>query len=175
MVQKFYAIKSEKAVKTGTIVSTLFAVVISCGCYFLGGFGRLFDSPAIYGANGVKYDTIIPSMLATLPDVLIGIVVVLVLSASMSTLSSLVLTSSSTFTLDFLKASVAKNMNDKKTVLCISAILLFSLVTEQSICISFIKLSYDNRTSINFTSLQYLEVTHSYQLHHTLLCLWKYR
>ena len=116
MVQKFYAIKSEKAVKTGTIVSTLFAVVISCGCYFLGGFGRLFDSPAIYGANGVKYDTIIPSMLATLPDVLIGIVVVLVLSASMSTLSSLVLTSSSTLTLDLIKDNVIKDMDEKKQV-----------------------------------------------------------
>lgn len=128
MVQKFYAIKSEKAVKTGTIVSTLFAVVISCGCYFLGGFGRLFDSPAIYGANGVKYDTIIPAMLATLPDVLIGIVVVLVLSASMSTLSSLVLTSSSTFTLDFLKASVAKKMNDKKQLLVMRFLIIVFIV-----------------------------------------------
>ncbi|MBR5866927.1 MAG: sodium/solute symporter [Spirochaetaceae bacterium] len=129
MVQKFYAIKSEKAVKTGTIVSTLFAVVISCGCYFLGGFARLFDSPAIYGTDGaVKFDTIIPSMLATLPDVLIGIVVVLVLSASMSTLSSLDLTSSSTFTLDFLKASVAKKMNDKKQLFVMRLLIVVFIV-----------------------------------------------
>lgn len=129
MVQKFYAIKSEKAVKTGTIVSTLFAIVISCGCYFLGGFGRLFDSPLIYGANGaVKYDTIIPTMLATLPDVLIGIVVVLVLSASMSTLSSLVLTSSSTFTLDFLKASVVKKMSDKTQLLVMRLLIVVFIV-----------------------------------------------
>ena len=45
MVHKFYTIKNEKAVKTGTIISTFFAVIISGGCYFLGGFGRLFDSP----------------------------------------------------------------------------------------------------------------------------------
>lgn len=129
MVQKFYAIKSEKAVKTGTIVSTLFAIVISCGCYFLGGFGRLFDSSLIYGANGaVKYDTIIPTMLATLPDVLIGIVVVLVLSASMSTLSSLVLTSSSTFTLDFLKASVVKKMSDKTQLLVMRLLIVVFIV-----------------------------------------------
>ena len=83
MVGKFYAIKSERAVKTGTIVSTFFSLVIAGGCYFLGGFGRLFDSPAIYGANGkIMYDSIVPQMLATLPDILIGIVVVLVLDRS---------------------------------------------------------------------------------------------
>ena len=114
MVHKFYAIKDEKAVKTGTIISTFFAIIISGGCYFLGGFGRLFDCPAIYNPDGsVAYDSIVPQMLSTLPDLLIGIVIVLVLSASMSTLSSLVLTSSSTLTLDFLKESVAKNMSDK--------------------------------------------------------------
>lgn len=114
MVHKFYAIKDDRAVKTGTIVSTIFAIIISGGCYFLGGFGRLFDSEAIRNANGsIAYDSIVPQMLSTLPDVLIGIVIVLVLSASMSTLSSLVLTSSSTLTLDFLKESVAKKMNDK--------------------------------------------------------------
>ena len=42
MVQKFYAIKSEKAIQKGTIISTFFAIVVSGGCYFLGGFGRLY-------------------------------------------------------------------------------------------------------------------------------------
>ncbi len=41
MIQKFYAIKDEKAVHTGTIISTLFAVVVSGGCYFLGGFSQI--------------------------------------------------------------------------------------------------------------------------------------
>lgn len=114
MVQKFYAIKDEKAIQTGTVVSTVFAIVISGGCYFLGGFGRLFDNPSLYKADGtVIYDGVIPYMLSTLPDILIGIVIVLVLSASMSTLSSLVLTSSSTLTLDFLKGTVAKDMSEK--------------------------------------------------------------
>ena len=115
MVHKFYAIKDEKSIKSGTIISTFFAIVVSGGCYFLGGFARLFDSPAIYGADGsIIYDAIVPSMLSTLSDVLIGIVVVLVLSASMSTLSSLVLTSSSTLTLDLLKGHVVKDMDEKK-------------------------------------------------------------
>ena len=86
MVQKFYAIKSEEAIHKGTIISTLFALVISGGCYFLGGFGRLFSDKLDIAADG--YDAIIPTMLSGLPDILIAVVVVLVLSASMSTLSS---------------------------------------------------------------------------------------
>ncbi len=129
MVHKFYAIKSEKAIKTGTIVSTFFAIIVSGGCYFLGGFGRLFDSPAIYKADGsIVYDAIVPSMLATLPDILIGIVIVLVLSASMSTLSSLVLTSASTLTLDFIKGTIVKKMDDKKQLIYIRVLIVFFIV-----------------------------------------------
>ena len=128
MVGKFYSIKSEKAVKTGTVVSTVFAVIIAGGCYFLGGFARLFDSPAIHGANGIVYDSIVPQMLSTLPDILIGVVVVLVLSASMSTLSSLVLTSSSTLTLDMLKITCMKKADEKKTVLVMRIFIVFFIV-----------------------------------------------
>lgn len=129
MVHKFYAIKSEKAIKTGTIVSTFFAIIVSGGCYFLGGFGRLFDSPAIYKADGsIVYDAIVPSMLATLPDILIGVVIVLVLSASMSTLSSLVLTSASTLTLDFIKGTIVKKMDDKKQLIYIRVLIVFFIV-----------------------------------------------
>lgn len=74
----------------------------------------MFDSAEIYdGSGAVVYDSIIPFMLSRLPDILVGIVVILVLSASMSTLSSLVLTSSSTLTLDFLKDTVFKKMSEK--------------------------------------------------------------
>ena len=129
MVQKFYAIKNEKAIRTGTIISTLFAVVVSGGCYFLGGFGRLFDGDAIRNAQGnVVYDSIVPFMLSKLPDILIGVVVVLVLSASMSTLSSLVLTSSSTMTLDLLKDNVCKNMDEKKQVRTMQVLIVFFIV-----------------------------------------------
>lgn len=129
MVHKFYAIKSERAIKTGTIVSTAFAIIVSGGCYFLGGFGRLYDSEAIYKADGsIIYDAIVPSMLSTLPDILIGIVIVLVLSASMSTLSSLVLTSASTLTLDFIKGNIVKKMDDKKQLLYIRVLIVFFIV-----------------------------------------------
>ncbi len=129
MVHKFYAIKDEKSIKSGTIISTLFAIVVAGGCYFLGGFGRLFDTPAIHNADGsVVYDAIVPSMLSTLPDILVGIVIVLVLSASMSTLSSLVMTSSSTLTLDLIKDNIIKNMSEKKQLLCMRIMLAFFIV-----------------------------------------------
>ena len=119
MVQKFYAIKSEKSINTGTVISTLFAMVVAGGCYFLGGFGRLFAGEMQYNPDGSivgGFDSIIPTMLSGLPDLLIAVVVILVLSASMSTLSSLVLTSSSTLTLDLLKDHVVKDMDQKKQV-----------------------------------------------------------
>ncbi len=114
MVQKFYAIKSEAAISKGTVISTCFAVVVSGGCYFLGGFGRLFSDKIDIAANG--YDSVIPTMLSGLPTILIAIVVILVLSASMSTLSSLVLASSSTLTLDFIKGNIIKDMDDRRQV-----------------------------------------------------------
>ena len=114
MVQKFYAIKSEKSINTGTVISTIFAIIVAGGCYFLGGFGRLFSDQIDIAANG--YDSVIPTMLSGLPDILIAIVVILVLSASMSTLSSLVLTSSSTLTLDLLKDHIIKEMDQKRQV-----------------------------------------------------------
>jgi len=129
MVHKFYAIKDEKAVKTGTIVSTFFAIVVAGGCYFLGGFARLFDVPAIYNEDGsIVFDAIVPQMLSTLPDLLIGIVIVLVLSASMSTLSSLVRTSSSTLTLDFLKDVIVKNMTEKTQLVVMRVLIAMFIV-----------------------------------------------
>ena len=122
MVQKFYAIKSEDAIKKGTIISTLFAIVVSGGCYFLGGFGRLYSDKIDIAADG--YDSVIPTMLSGLSPVLIGLVVILVLSASMSTLSSLVMASSSTLTLDVLKDHVIKDMEEKKQVFIMRALIV---------------------------------------------------
>lgn len=138
MIGKFYAIKDEKSIQTGTVISTFFAIVVAGGSYFLGGFGRLFDNPAIYNkeTGSVIFDSIIPYMLSTLPDILIGIVVVLVLSASMSTLSSLVLTSSSTMTLDLLKDRVMKNMSEKKQVLTMQVFIVFFIVVSVVIALN---------------------------------------
>ncbi len=137
MVQKFYAIKSEKAIGKGAVISTLFAAVVAGGCYFLGGFGRLF-SDRLDVTGGVPkggYDAIIPKMLETLPDVLIAVVLILVLSASMSTLSSLVLTSSSTLTLDLVRDVFAKKMREKKQLLTMRIFVLVFIAVSAVIAI----------------------------------------
>lgn len=144
MVQKFYAIKSEKDINKGTIISTLFAVVVAGGCYFLGGFGRLFTDELTFLADGSiegGFDAIIPTMLSNLPDILIGVVIVLVLSASMSTLSSLVLASSSTLTLDLLKGHVIKDMNEKKQVFVMRILIVVFIVISAVIAINKDKLA----------------------------------
>ena len=138
MVQKFYAIKDDAAIKRGSIISTLFALVVAGGSYFLGGFGRLFatlsgeEGKTQIGtlANGKPdYDSIIPAVLDTaLPEILMGIVIVLVLSASMSTLSSLVLASSSTLTVDLVKPCMKKGMDEKKQVLWIRIFIALFLI-----------------------------------------------
>ncbi len=114
MIGKFYAISNEAAIRKGTLISTIFAIIVAGGCYFVGGFGRIFVTGEEVAAKG--FDVIVPSMLATLSPYIIGIVIVLVLSASMSTLSSLVLTSASTLALDVFVPAAKKEISEKKKV-----------------------------------------------------------
>ncbi len=144
MVQKFYAIKSEKDISKGTIISTIFAVVVAGGCYFLGGFGRLFSDKIGVDGAGLPvggYDNIIPVMLETLSPFLIAIVIILVFSASMSTLSSLVLASSSTLTLDLVKGHVVKDMTEKKQVFIMRIFIVVFVAISAYIAINKDKLS----------------------------------
>lgn len=120
MVHKFYAIKDDQAVKIGTVISTIFALTIAGGAYFVGGFGRLFlNNTMPIGANGSPNpDMVMPMVLEqALPDALIGIIVILVLSASMSTLSSLVLVSSSAISMDLVKGVLFPKMKSENTML----------------------------------------------------------
>ena len=117
MVQKFYAIESEHSIQKGLVISTIFALVIAGGCYFLGGFGRLYSGQVDVAQNG--FDSIVPTMIGTLSPFLIALAVILVLSASMTTLASLVLTSSSTIVVDFLKQTLTKNLEDKGQLMLI--------------------------------------------------------
>lgn len=145
MVQKFYSIKSEKDISKGTIISTAFAVVVAGGCYFLGGFGRLFTDKLEFAADGSivgGFDAIVPTMLSGLPDLLIAIVIILVLSASMSTLSSLVLASSSTLTLDLIKGHIVKNMSEKKQVLIMRILIVVFIAVSAFIALNKESLGY---------------------------------
>lgn len=133
MVAKFYAITNEGAIKKGTVISTLFAIIVAGGCYFLGGFGRLFVTQDQVDANG--FDSVVPTMLSGLPDILIAIVLILVLSASMSTLSSLVLTSSSTLTLDFISPLSRKDLEESQKLAIMRVFVAFFIIISAIIAI----------------------------------------
>ena len=135
MVGKFYAISNEAAIKKGTLISTIFAIIVAGGCYFLGGYGKLFVSEEAFAAGGGKFDTIIPTMLSNLSPYIIGIVIVLVLSASMSTLSSLVLTSASTLTLDVIVPEEKKNASEKKKLFIMRLLIVFFIALSAVIAI----------------------------------------
>ena len=120
MVHKFYTIKDDDAVKKGTIIATVFAFIIAGGAYFVGGFGRLFlNNTMPLGINGKpNADMVMPQVLEiALPEALIGIIIILVLSASMSTLSSLVLVSSSAISMDLIKGTLFPNMKKENVML----------------------------------------------------------
>jgi len=114
MVHKFYAIKDNNAIKRGTLISTLFALLVGGAAYFVGTFGRLFLNNTMPKAGS---DAIMPEVMkAALPEMLMGLILVLILAASMSTLSSLVLVSSSSLSLDLVKGVIKPSMKDKSAM-----------------------------------------------------------
>ena len=130
MIGKFYAIKDTAAIKRGTIISTIFCVVIGCGAYMIGSASRLVLSGQL-PEGGVDY--IVPHILAQsqLPNILLGIVLMLLISASVSTLSSITITACSTVTMDIVVAQ------SKKEISKTSQALLTKIL-----CIAFVAISY---------------------------------
>ncbi|MEA5050430.1 MAG: sodium:solute symporter family protein [Oscillospiraceae bacterium] len=100
MIHKYYAIRDDHEVRRGTVISTLFALVVAGGGYFIGSLSHLFFKELPAGGT----DYLVPNMLkeAGLPGVLLGLVLVLLIAASVSTLCSITITASSTFTMDLL-------------------------------------------------------------------------
>ncbi len=145
MVGKFYAIKDEGSIKKGTIISTVFALVVAGGCYFLGGFGRLYADSVPMNAAGTapaSYDAVVPAMLGAVEKALggggawlIGLVLILVLAASMSTLSSLAMTSASTITLDLIAPLSKKDKGEKSNMLIMRILIAASIVLAAAIAI----------------------------------------
>lgn len=133
MTQKFYAIKNEAAIIKGTAISTLFALIVAGGCYFMGGFGRLLSGQVDVTTQG--FDVIIPKMFEAFSPLLMGLVVILVLSASMSTMSSLVLTASSTMTLDLIKEKKSGIMAEKQQILTIRVLILIFIALSAVIAV----------------------------------------
>ena len=118
MVQKFYAIKNEKVIKTATIVVTVFAMIVAGAAYVVGSTVRLFfDEVPLDAAGAPMYNALIPQLLnETMPEYLLVVILLLVLSASMSTLSSLILVSSSAITIDLIQGVLFPKMDEKQTL-----------------------------------------------------------
>ncbi|MDR3314220.1 MAG: sodium:solute symporter family protein [Oscillospiraceae bacterium] len=109
MIQKYFGIKNDQQAKRGIFISTFFALLVAGGGYFIGSLCHLFldaKTQTELEAYGKTFkDYIVPTMLklANIPTVLMGVVLVLLLAASVSTLCSVTLTASSTLVLDFFK------------------------------------------------------------------------
>ena len=109
-IHKYYAVRDDKAIMQGTVVSTAFALIIGFGAYFTGALSAYF--PTLFG---VAADDIVPHMMKlVIPTGLIGVMAVLILSASMSTLSSVSLASASVVAMDIYKSKINPGASDKK-------------------------------------------------------------
>jgi solute:Na+ symporter, SSS family len=119
LLQKFYAIKDERSVKIGMFASSIFALLVAGIAYFTGALTRVFlspeSNPAAFNNGKPIFDALMPEMLLTVvPSVLTVVILLLILAASMSTLASLVLISSTSVTKDIYKGFINKNANDKQ-------------------------------------------------------------
>lgn len=138
MVHKYYAIKGKESIRTATVVSTVFAVFIGCGAYFVGSMSHLFIEAGPDGMPAIEggYDNVIPTILmkalsgGVFSVIVLCVIMLLLLSASMSTLSSLVLSSSSAVTIDLLRAA-KPHLSQKAQVLSL-----------RGFCVAFIALSF---------------------------------
>ncbi|MDR1971030.1 MAG: sodium transporter [Treponema sp.] len=122
MTQKFYAIKNELVIKRAALVTTIFALMIGFAAYSTGAFAHVFFDLTTVPKNAagiIQYDLIVPALLTGhLPQVLLALILLLVLSASMSTLSSLVLVSSSSVAIDLYPSRVdAKTGKDRSVAM----------------------------------------------------------
>lgn len=135
MIHKYYGIRDDKEVKRGTVISTFFALLVAGGGYFIGSFSRLFFTSLndLPGAGAGSPDYLVPNMLlnAHLPTILLGVVLVLLIAASVSTLASITITGSSTLTMDWVQARLRPGMSSKTTARLTKAV-----------CAVFIVLSY---------------------------------
>lgn len=129
MIHKYYGIRDKREVSRGTVVCTIFGIIIGVGGYFVGSLGHVFYKELPAGGP----DYIVPNMLAdaNMPNILLGLVLVLLISASVSTLSSVTITACTTVTMDVVLGHIKKDMS-KVSQAALTKVL----------CIIFIVLSY---------------------------------
>lgn len=123
-IHKYYAVRDDKSIKQGMIVSTLFALIIGFGAYFVGGVSTKFAADVVIGM-----DNTVPQMLyLVIPAGITGVIAVLILSASMSTLSSVSLASASVVAIDIYKGKINQKASDKKVNIIMRILCLVFIV-----------------------------------------------
>ena len=134
MIGKFYAIKDTAAIKRGTVISTIFCLIIGCGAYLVGSASRLILGGQL-PEGGI--DAVIPAVLmevlgnGTLGIVLLAVIMILLLSASMSTLEAVVLTSASAVAVDLIPAVRKKETRQEN-----------QMVLTRILCLAFVACSF---------------------------------
>jgi solute:Na+ symporter, SSS family len=168
MVQKFYAIKDESVIKVAAVITSLFAVVIVFSAYFTGAMTHIFYSavPLVNGQPG--FDRLIPGLLTThLSPELMALILLLVLSASMSTLSSLVLVSSSAVAIDMYKGHVNPGVSSANSVA------MMRFLSGLFILISFLIARYEFAFIVTLMSLSWGAVAGSFMAPYVYGLFWK--
>jgi len=135
LIQKFYAVRDKKAVRTGMIASTMFSIVIASVAYFVGSTSRVFltpeNAPNAFSNGKPVFDSLMPDLLnKVIPEYLFVLMLLLILSASMSTLAAIILISSSSVVKDFYQGFVNKTASDKTlTNLMRASALIFIIIS----------------------------------------------
>lgn len=154
LVQKFYAIKDKKSIRIGMIASTLFALLIGGVAYFIGATSRIFltpeNSPNAFTDGKPIFDAIMPELLVNVvPEALTILILLLILSASMSTLAALVLVSSSSVAKDIYAGFINKNVSDKKLTL------LMRILSAFFVCLSVVLAYFRPATIVSILGISW--------------------
>lgn len=160
MVQKYYAIKDKSIIPKAIIVTTIFSLIIAFVAYYCGSLTHIFFSPGksetIQTVKGsidtivlpmkgtppaLNVDALIPMMLQNFtPRWLTTAVLLLILSASMSTLSGLVLVSSSAIAIDLYQGRGADESRKKSAlvfmrILCAVFVIASVIIAKNQIAV----------------------------------------
>ncbi len=169
MVQKFYAVRDERVIKKAAIATAIFALIITFSAYFSGALTHVFFSAPITDASGkVDFDRLIPSLLTSqLPSFLMALILLLVLSASMSTLASLVLVSASSIAIDMYKGHINPNISAK------GSLLLMRVLSGIFVIFSFFIARYKIAVIVTLMSLSWGAVAGSFMAPYFYALYWK--
>ena len=168
MVQKFYAIKSQDLIKKAAIVTFCFATIIGVCAYFTGSLSHLFYDAVPVVGNKPAFDLLIPDLLTKhLPEPLMAVILLLILSASMSTLSSLVLVSSSAIAIDLYKGHVNPQISKENSVA------MMRFLSALFIILSYFTARYEFGIIITLMSLSWGAVAGAFMAPYLYGLFWK--